>query len=162
MIDVGEETGDLDTMLNKIADNYDEEVEALVESLVSLLEPLMIVVLGGIIGFIVIALFLPLVNLIEQPDQRQGGHQPPSPAPSAEPPAAAPPPGGGPGPFAPDQSRAIPTNTTARASRRKAQPRPAPVRGGRRQANPDGMAGTTATVHAGWFDSRTQESPDPG
>ncbi len=64
MIDVGEETGDLDTMLNKIADNYDEEVEALVESLVSLLEPMMIVVLGGIIGFIVIALFLPLVTLI--------------------------------------------------------------------------------------------------
>jgi type IV pilus assembly protein PilC len=64
MIDVGEETGDLDTMLNKISDNYDEEVEALVESLVSLLEPMMIVVLGGIIGFIVIALFLPLVQLI--------------------------------------------------------------------------------------------------
>jgi type IV pilus assembly protein PilC len=66
MIDVGEETGDLDTMLNKISDNYDEEVETLVESLVSLLEPLMIVVLGGIIGFIVIALFLPLVQLIEK------------------------------------------------------------------------------------------------
>ena len=64
MIDVGEETGDLDSMLNKIADNYDEEVETLVDSLVSLLEPLMIVVLGGIVGFIVIALFLPLVQLI--------------------------------------------------------------------------------------------------
>lgn len=64
MIDVGEETGDLDTMLNKIADNYEEEVEVLVESLVSLLEPIMIVVLGGIIGFIVIALFLPLIQLI--------------------------------------------------------------------------------------------------
>jgi type IV pilus assembly protein PilC len=66
MIDVGEETGELDTMLNKIADNYDEEVEALVESLVSLLEPIMIVVLGGIIGFIVIALFLPLIQLISK------------------------------------------------------------------------------------------------
>ena len=64
MIDVGEETGELDTMLNKIADNYDEEVETAVESLVSLLEPIMIVVLGGIIGFIVIALFLPLITLI--------------------------------------------------------------------------------------------------
>jgi type IV pilus assembly protein PilC len=64
MIDVGEETGELDNMLNKIADNYDEEVETLVESLVSLLEPVMIVVLGVIIGFIVIALFLPLVQLI--------------------------------------------------------------------------------------------------
>ncbi|MBX6311747.1 MAG: type II secretion system F family protein [Isosphaeraceae bacterium] len=66
MIDVGEETGDLDTMLNKIADNYDEEVEVLVESLVSLLEPMLIVVLGGIIGFIVIALFLPLIQLISK------------------------------------------------------------------------------------------------
>lgn len=66
MIDVGEETGDLDTMLNKIADNYEEEVEVLVESLVSLLEPMMIVVLGGIIGFIVIALFMPLIQLISK------------------------------------------------------------------------------------------------
>jgi type IV pilus assembly protein PilC len=66
MIDVGEETGELDTMLNKIADNYDEEVETLVETLVSLLEPIMIVVLGGIIGFIVIALFLPLIQLISK------------------------------------------------------------------------------------------------
>lgn len=66
MIDVGEETGELDTMLMKIADNYDEEVEVLVESLVSLLEPIMIVVLGGIIGFIVIALFLPLIQLISK------------------------------------------------------------------------------------------------
>ena len=66
MIDVGEETGELDTMLNKIADNYDEEVETAVESLVSLLEPIMIVILGGIVGFIVIALFLPLVTLISK------------------------------------------------------------------------------------------------
>src|SRR5271167_3086195 len=66
MIDVGEETGELDTMLNKIVDNYDEEVEVAVESLVSLLEPIMIVILGGIVGFIVIALFLPLVALISK------------------------------------------------------------------------------------------------
>jgi type IV pilus assembly protein PilC len=65
MIDVGEETGDLDTMLYKVADVYDEEVDVMVESLISLLEPLMIVVLGGIIGFIVIALFLPLIKLLE-------------------------------------------------------------------------------------------------
>jgi type IV pilus assembly protein PilC len=64
MIDVGEETGDLDKMLLKIADNYDEEVDVMVASLVSLLEPIMVVVLGGIVGFIVIALFLPLVKLI--------------------------------------------------------------------------------------------------
>jgi type IV pilus assembly protein PilC len=66
MIDVGEETGDLDTMLNKIADVYDEEVDTLVESLVSLLEPIMIVFLGGTIGFIVIALFMPLIKLITE------------------------------------------------------------------------------------------------
>jgi type IV pilus assembly protein PilC len=65
MIEVGEETGDLDTMLYKIADVYDEEVDVLVESLISLLEPLMIVFLGGMIGSIVIALFLPLIKLIE-------------------------------------------------------------------------------------------------
>jgi type IV pilus assembly protein PilC len=65
MIDVGEETGDLDTMLNKIADVYDEEVDVLVESLISLLEPLMIVVLGGIVGLIVIAMFMPMLALLE-------------------------------------------------------------------------------------------------
>src|SRR5947209_1553398 len=65
MIDVGEETGDLDTMLYKIADVYDEEVDVLVESLISLLEPIMIVVLGGIIGTIVIALFMPLLKLLD-------------------------------------------------------------------------------------------------
>ncbi len=65
MIDVGEETGDLDTMLNKIADVYDEEVDVLVEALISLLEPLMIVVLGLIVGAIVIALFMPLLSLLE-------------------------------------------------------------------------------------------------
>ena len=66
MIDVGEETGELDKMLYKVADNYDEEVDVLTESLVSLLEPLLIVVLGVMVGFIVIALFLPLVELIQK------------------------------------------------------------------------------------------------
>lgn len=65
MIDVGEETGELDKMLMKIADNYDEEVDVLVGSLVSMLEPIIVVVLGGIVGFIVVALFLPLVKLIQ-------------------------------------------------------------------------------------------------
>ena len=64
MIDVGEETGDMDVMLMKIADNYDEEVDVAVQSLLSLLEPLLVVCLGGAVGFIVIALFLPLVKLI--------------------------------------------------------------------------------------------------
>ncbi|MEM9414941.1 MAG: type II secretion system F family protein [Planctomycetota bacterium] len=66
MIDVGEETGDLDKMLTKVADNYDEEVDVAVAGLVSLLEPVMVVVLGGIVGFIVISLFLPLVKLMQE------------------------------------------------------------------------------------------------
>lgn len=66
MVDVGEETGELDKMLYKVADVYDEEVDVAVESLISLLEPLMIVVLGGIVGFIVIALFMPLIKLITE------------------------------------------------------------------------------------------------
>lgn len=65
MVEVGEETGDLDTMLYKVADFYDEEVDNTVKSLISLLEPIMIVFLGGAIGFIVIALFLPLIKLLE-------------------------------------------------------------------------------------------------
>lgn len=65
MIDVGEETGELDAMLLKIADNYDEEVDVAVASLVSLLEPLMVLVLGGIVGTIVVAMFLPMVAMIE-------------------------------------------------------------------------------------------------
>lgn len=65
MIDVGEETGDMDSMLMKIADNYDEEVDVAVESLVSLLEPIMVVLLGGMVGTIVVAMFLPMVKMIE-------------------------------------------------------------------------------------------------
>jgi len=65
MVEVGEETGDLDTMLYKVADFYDEEVDTLVKSLISLLEPIMIVVLGFIIGAIVISLFLPMIKLLE-------------------------------------------------------------------------------------------------
>ena len=65
MVDVGEESGELDTMLYKVADTYDEEVAVLTESLTSLMEPLLIIFLGGAVGFIVIALFLPLIKLIE-------------------------------------------------------------------------------------------------
>jgi type IV pilus assembly protein PilC len=65
MVDVGEESGELDTMLYKVADTYDEEVAVLTESLTSLMEPLLIIFLGGAVGFIVIALFLPLIKLIQ-------------------------------------------------------------------------------------------------
>ena len=63
MIDVGEETGSLDTMLTKVADIYDNEVEITVDALLSLMEPAIILILGGIIGFIVIALYLPIFTL---------------------------------------------------------------------------------------------------
>jgi type IV pilus assembly protein PilC len=71
MIDVGEETGEMDAMLLKIADNYDEEVDVAVAALVSLLEPMMVVVLGGIVGVIVVSMFLPMVKMIES--LQQGG-----------------------------------------------------------------------------------------
>jgi type IV pilus assembly protein PilC len=66
MVDVGEETGELDTMLFKVADYYDEEVTTLTDGLVKLLEPLMIVFLGCAVGFIVVSLFMPLVELISK------------------------------------------------------------------------------------------------
>ena len=65
MIDVGEKTGELDKMLIKVADNYDEEVDVAVGSLTSLLEPLLIVVMGGAVFAIVLALFLPLLKIID-------------------------------------------------------------------------------------------------
>jgi len=66
MVEVGEETGKLPEMLDKIANTYDEEVDNSVSALTSLIEPLMIVALAGIVGTIVIALFLPLTKIIEQ------------------------------------------------------------------------------------------------
>lgn len=64
MVDVGEETGELDTMLYKVADTYDEEVKTLTDGLLAMMEPIMIVFLGLAVGFIVISLFMPLVGLI--------------------------------------------------------------------------------------------------
>jgi type IV pilus assembly protein PilC len=66
MVDVGEETGELDTMLYKVADTYDEEVKTMTDSLMSLLEPMLTCFLGGAVGFIVISLFMPLVDLISK------------------------------------------------------------------------------------------------
>ena len=76
MVDVGEQTGALPEMLMKIADNYDDEVDNAVSAMTSLLEPIMIVFLAVIVGSIVIALFLPLIKLIEtlgnEGESRQG------------------------------------------------------------------------------------------
>jgi type IV pilus assembly protein PilC len=63
MVGVGEETGALDTMLAKIADFYDSEVEAAVKALTSILEPVMIIFVGGIVGVIVISMYLPLFSI---------------------------------------------------------------------------------------------------
>jgi type IV pilus assembly protein PilC len=65
MIAVGEDTGALDAMLDKISDFYDQEVESTTESLTSLIEPIMIAVLGGIVGAMVIALYMPMFKIFE-------------------------------------------------------------------------------------------------
>lgn len=65
MIAVGEETGDLDGMLTKIAEFYESEVDATVKALTSIIEPLMIVVVGGIVGAIIVAMYLPMFKIFE-------------------------------------------------------------------------------------------------
>lgn len=64
MVEVGEETGELDKMLIRVANNYDADVDALIAGMMSMLEPALIVGLGGTVGFIVIALFMPLLTII--------------------------------------------------------------------------------------------------
>jgi type IV pilus assembly protein PilC len=66
MINVGETTGALDAMLSKIADFYEEEVDTAVAGLLTLMEPVMIAVLGGVVGGIVIAMYLPIFDLISK------------------------------------------------------------------------------------------------
>ena len=66
MVDVGEETGALDVMMYKVADMYDEDVNTLVDGMVKLIEPMLVVVLGLVVGFIVIALFMPLIKLLNE------------------------------------------------------------------------------------------------
>jgi type IV pilus assembly protein PilC len=65
MISVGEDTGQLEHMLGKIADFYEAEVDAKVKALTSLIEPLMIVFVGGVVGFIVISMYLPIFSLYD-------------------------------------------------------------------------------------------------
>ena len=64
MLAVGVETGAIDTMLSKVAEFYDQEVEAAVESLTSMIEPLLIAVMGGAVGGMVVALYMPMFNII--------------------------------------------------------------------------------------------------
>ncbi|MGI8750084.1 MAG: type II secretion system F family protein [Thermoleophilaceae bacterium] len=66
MVGVGEETGAIETMLSKIADFYEDQVAAAVKALTSILEPIMIIVVGGIVGFIVIAMYLPMFKVYDQ------------------------------------------------------------------------------------------------
>ncbi|MFH0944099.1 MAG: type II secretion system F family protein [Planctomycetota bacterium] len=66
MIDVGEATGSLDRMLLKIAETYEEEVDVQVGTLFKLLEPILLLVLAGVVGFIVVALFLPILKVMDQ------------------------------------------------------------------------------------------------
>ncbi|MHB1456493.1 MAG: type II secretion system F family protein, partial [Armatimonadota bacterium] len=64
MISIGEESGSLDQMLTKVADFYEQEVDVALQSLTASIEPVMIVMLGSIVGFIVIAMFMPLLAII--------------------------------------------------------------------------------------------------
>jgi len=66
MIGVGEQTGAMDAMLQKIADFYEDEVDAAVKDLLTALEPLMIVVLGGVVGGVVISMYMPLFSMISK------------------------------------------------------------------------------------------------
>jgi type IV pilus assembly protein PilC len=65
MIAVGEETGNLDTMLTKVADFYEDEVAAAIKAMTSILEPVMIVLVGGIVGFIVVAMYMPMFKVYD-------------------------------------------------------------------------------------------------
>ena len=66
MVSVGEETGQLEQMLGKIADFYEAEVDAKVKALTSLIEPVMIIFVGGVVGFIVISMYLPIFSLYDK------------------------------------------------------------------------------------------------
>jgi type IV pilus assembly protein PilC len=63
MVGVGEATGALDAMLSKVADFYEDEVDNAVAAMTSMMEPLIIAILGGVIGFIVVAMYMPIFNL---------------------------------------------------------------------------------------------------
>jgi type IV pilus assembly protein PilC len=64
MISIGEETGALDSMLNKVADFYEDEVDAAIKSLTSIIEPIMMIFIGGLVGLIVVSMYLPIFNMM--------------------------------------------------------------------------------------------------
>ena len=66
MVDVGEETGELDRMLLKVADAYEVQVDRTIEAFFKLLEPALLILIAGVVGFIVVALFLPLMEIMSQ------------------------------------------------------------------------------------------------
>lgn len=66
MISIGEESGALDAMLTKIAEFYEDEVDAALSSLTAAIEPVLMVILGVIVGFIVVSVFLPMTSIISQ------------------------------------------------------------------------------------------------
>jgi type IV pilus assembly protein PilC len=71
MVGVGESTGAMDVMLSKIADFYDDEVDVAVDSLTSLIEPMLMVILGGMIGIVVIAMYLPIFGMADNLSKKQ-------------------------------------------------------------------------------------------
>ena len=74
MVGVGEETGNLDGMLGKVADFYEDEVAAVIKALTSILEPVMIIVVGAMVGFIVISMYLPLFQVLRQHPLSRGSN----------------------------------------------------------------------------------------
>ena len=66
MLAIGEESGELDVMLSKVADFYEDEVSATVKTLTSMLEPAMIVIVGGIVGSILLSMYLPMFSIFDQ------------------------------------------------------------------------------------------------
>jgi type IV pilus assembly protein PilC len=65
MVRVGEETGALDATLGKVADFYEEQVDVAIKGLTSILEPLMIVIVGGVVGFMIVAMYLPMFHVYD-------------------------------------------------------------------------------------------------
>ena len=65
MLAIGEETGEMDAMLSKVADFYEDEVSTMVKALTSMIEPIMIVSVGGIVGSILLAMYLPMFSVFE-------------------------------------------------------------------------------------------------